>query len=59
MKESEIRTFPLSDNQRNIWNVEQTLPNTPVNQICTTLIIDRHFDIQALRQALNTVLMND
>ena len=52
-------TEDLSFSQQNIWNLEQALPHTPINHICTTLFIDEYFDAEALQRTLNAVLEHD
>lgn len=52
-------TEDLSFSQQNIWNLEQALPHTPINHICTTLLIDEYFDAEALQRTLNAVLEHD
>ena len=51
--------FELSVSQQNIWNLEQALPNTPINNICTSLLIEQIFDGEALQRVLNAVIMHD
>ena len=53
------KVFALSRSQQNIWNLEQALPHTPINHICTTLLIDEYFDAEALQRTLNAVLEHD
>ncbi|MSA72245.1 non-ribosomal peptide synthetase [Holdemania massiliensis] len=61
MKSNSINNamFELSVSQQNIWNLEQALPNTPINNICTTLLIEQIFDGEALQRVLNAVIMHD
>lgn len=51
--------FPLSLNQRNIWNLEQRFPDTSMNHICTTIRIQGQIDFFALQKSVNLVLASD
>ncbi len=51
--------YPLSNSQRNIWNLEQSFPGTSINNICETIRIRGNFDIALVQQCLNLILEAD
>ena len=57
--EKSLDLYPLSLNQMNIWDVERTCPDTPINNICTTLHIRGQVDFSALQRSVDVVLEAD
>lgn len=51
--------FPLSLNQRNIWNLEQMYSGTPMNHISTTIRIEGRIDMKLLEKSIQLVLEAD
>ena len=51
--------FPLSLSQLNIWNLEQALTGTSVNNISTTVRIRGKVDFAVLQQSINRVIESD
>ena len=51
--------FPLSYSQRNIWDVERSIPGTSINSISTTIRISGRVDFALMQQALNLVTEHD
>ncbi len=51
--------FPLSLNQRNIWDLERVLSGTSINTISTTVSAKGRADVYLLEKALNIVLSTD
>ena len=54
-----VITYPLSNSQMNIWNLEQSLQGTSVNNICETVHIKGRVDITLIQRCLNLVVEND
>lgn len=52
-------TFPLSLNQRNIWNLEQAYPGTPMNNITTTVRVQGRIDLGLLEKSICLILKAD
>ncbi|MEA5026074.1 MAG: amino acid adenylation domain-containing protein [Erysipelotrichaceae bacterium] len=52
-------SFPLTISQKNIFSQEIVFPNTPINNICTTLNITGRIDFGLLETVLNTILRQD
>ena len=53
------RLTPLSMSQRNIWNAEQALGQTPINNISATLRIRGRLDVALLEKSLNLVVCHN
>ena len=51
--------FPLSESQRNIWNLEKIYPDTAINHISTTIRIRGKVDLLLLGKSINLVLKAD
>ena len=51
--------FPLSQSQRNIWELEQVYVNNPMNNICTSIRIKGRIDVALVTQCINQVLKHD
>jgi len=51
--------YPLSLSQQNIWDIERACPDTPINNICTTLRIQGRVDFSALQRSVDLVLAAD
>lgn len=51
--------YPLSIGQKNIWDVERACPETPINNICTTLRIQGRLNFPLLQRSVNLVLSAD
>ena len=51
--------YPLSLNQKNIWDVERACPGTSINNICTTLHIHGRVNFPLLQRSVNLVLSAD
>ena len=51
--------FPLSLSQRNIWNLEQSFQDTPMNNISTTVKITGRMVFSLLSQCLEILLSSD
>ena len=51
--------YPLSLNQRNIWDVERACPDTSINNICTTLHIQGRINFSVLQRSVDLVLSAD
>ncbi|MGI5970973.1 MAG: amino acid adenylation domain-containing protein [Oscillospiraceae bacterium] len=55
----ELSVFPLSLNQRNIWDLEQAYPGTSINVISTTIRVSGRVNFLLLQKALSLVLEAD
>ena len=55
----DFKVFPLSQSQRNIWDLEQLYPNNPMNNICTSVRIKGHIDVTLVRYCINHILQHD
>lgn len=51
--------YPLSLSQQNIWDIERTCSDSPINNICTTLHVQGRVDFSALQRSVNLVLSAD
>lgn len=51
--------YPLSLSQKNIWDIERTLEDTSINNICTTLHIRGRVNLSALQRSVDLVLSAD
>ena len=58
-KQEDYRIFPISQSQRNIWELEHLTPNSPMNNICTSVRIKGHIDVELIKRCLNYILEND
>ena len=52
-------SYPLSNSQMNIWNLEQSFQGTSINNICETIRIKGVLDIVLLQKCLNRILKAD
>ncbi len=59
MKHNEHEIFSISYSQRNIWELEQLYPNSPMNNICTALRIKGRLDIALVTRCINCILEQD
>ncbi|MCL2487613.1 MAG: condensation domain-containing protein, partial [Oscillospiraceae bacterium] len=57
--EESYRIFPLSRNQRGIWEMELLNQNSPMNSLCTSLLIKGRMDIGLAARGINRVLEQD
>ena len=57
--EEEIKSFPLSLSQKNIWNLERSAEGTSINNISTTIRIKGRVDFVLLQKSINLVLSAD
>ena len=53
------RIFPVSQSQRNIWELERLYPNSPMNNICTSIRIKGRIDVSLVTKCINYVLERD
>ena len=44
--------FPLSSSQRNIWNLSQAYPGTPINNVCSIIGVSGNYNPICLQQAV-------
>ncbi len=51
--------FPLSSNQKNIWDLERAFSGTSINSISSTIRFRGKIDFLLLEKALNHVISND
>ncbi len=51
--------FPLSSNQKNIWDLERTFSGKSINSISSTIRFKGKIDFLLMEKALNQVLLND
>lgn len=52
----DYRVFPISQSQRNIWELERIYPNSPMNNICISIQIKGRIDIALATRCINHVL---
>ena len=57
--ERQENSYPLSLNQKNIWDLECAIKGTSVNNICTTIHIEGRLDCMALQKSINEVVRMD
>ena len=55
----EFDRFPLSESQRNIWNLERAYPGTSINHISTTVKINGRLDFALLQESISDLLRRD
>ena len=58
-RNEDYRIFPFSQSQLNIWRLEQLYPNTPMNNICTSIRIKGRIDVALVTKCINKVLQKD
>ena len=57
--EIESQLHPLSLSQKNIWNLEKSIPGTSINNICTTIRIEGRLDFLLLQKSIHLLLKSD
>ncbi len=57
--EQEFDRFPLSESQKNIWNLERAYPGTSINHISTTVKISGRLDFALLQKSIAALLRTD
>ena len=55
----DTNTYPLSNSQMNIWNLEKANQGTSINVICESIRVRGVFDITLVQQCLNLLLEQD
>ena len=58
-RHEDYRIFPFSQSQQNIWRLEQLYPNTPMNNICTSIRVKGRIDVALVTKCINLVLEKD
>ena len=56
IKREEYGIFPISQSQRNIWELERMYPHCPMNNICISIRIKERVDIVLASKCINHVL---
>ena len=52
----EMEDYPLSASQKRLWIVTQIMENSAVYNMPETIVLDKHFDIDAMQKALAVVV---
>ena len=54
-----VTVFPLSQSQKNVWDLEQSYPGTSINHIATTVRISGQVDLTALQKTIQLIIEAD